>query len=70
MHEITKPDYLNGRYVLRVRQPKGHTEYRILHDKDGKYRISRWHSRDEQPEILADGLSGDEAWNFLKLIGE
>lgn len=71
MHEALKQSYLDGNYILRDSSlPTGFTEYRILHDAGGKYRISRWKSRDVQPEIIAEGLTGDEAWNFLKLIGE
>ena len=71
LEENAKQAYLLGHVVLRdSSSPIGFAEYRILHDAGGKYRISRWKSRDVQPEIIAEGLTGDEAWNFLKLIGE
>ncbi len=66
MLSATKDAYIRGALVLRVSK----REYRILNDSKGKYRIFAWELDKDAPEVIAEGLTADEAWNFLKLIGE
>ena len=67
----TKDAYIRGAMVLRVmNNAGGFREYRILNDSKGKYRIFVWNEGEDEPEVVAEGLTADEAWNFLKLIGE
>jgi hypothetical protein len=67
---IDKDAYTRGASVLRVNNAGGFREYRILNDSKGKYRIFAWEKGKDAPEVVAEGLTADEAWNFLKLIGE
>ena len=71
LDEGAKDAYLLGHVVLRdTHKNGGFTEYMIKYDTDSKgYQIRRWKEGKVRDEIIADGLSGDEAWNFIKLIG-
>ena len=71
LDEGAKDAYLLGHVVLRdTHKNGGFTEYMIKYDDDSKkYQINRWINGEIGAEIIADGLSGDEAWNFIKLIG-
>ena len=69
--EETRKGYLSGSYVLRIKDGVGgFTEYRIINDDEGKYRILAWDKGQPEARIIAQQLTADEAWNFLKLIGE
>jgi hypothetical protein len=69
--EATRDAYIRGAMVLRVmNNAGGFREYRILNDSKGKYRIFAWVEGKDAPEVIAESLTADEAWNFLKLIGE
>ena len=66
--------YLSGNYVLREYNADGFTEYRIIRRNTGKfsvdYQIHAWTVGQPEPKIIAEGLTANEAWNFLRLIGE
>ena len=71
LDEGAKDAYLLGHVVLRdTHKNGGFTEYMIKYDDDSKkYQINRWVNGEPCADVIADGLSGDEAWNFIKLIG-
>ena len=69
LEEEHKQDFLNGSYIMRRYGYGGEfEEYRVLNDSDSKYRLSRWKNTHSAPTILAEGLTGDEVWNFMKLM--
>jgi hypothetical protein len=71
LDEEDRNTYLLGQATLRDTHKNGRfTEYIIKYDTDSKgYQIRRWKEGKVRDEVIAEGLSGDEAWNFLKLIG-
>ena len=69
--EETKKGYLSGSYILRIQNAVGgFTEYRILNDDEGKYRILAWDIGQPEAKVIAQRLTADEAWIYLKLIGK
>lgn len=72
MLEGTRDGYLAGNYVLReYNADGGSTEYLIIKSPfEDDYQIHAWTAGQPEPKIIAEGLTADEAWNFLKLIGE
>ena len=66
--EEHKQEFLKGNYIMRMYEGSGFEEYRVLKDVGGKYRLSKWLNTHSAPTILAEGLTADEVWNFMKLM--
>lgn len=69
LDETKREGYLAGRLVMRkyVTERAKFMEYRIVNDDGGKYRIWGWAYGQGEPEVVAQGLTADQAWTFFKL---